>query len=402
MLLSGGRINYMKRRFLSFGLFFAVLILPAQRSGAESLHSPTWGFRIDLPEEFYYVDGDGRNSFAFACDAGASFAIRMYAQGAYPSVQGVAQDIKARLRSDGDIDYFEYNKKKAAIIKLAMTVSGEQLFGWGLCIALSENETNSPFLTALAYGPDEGVELLGLYFSCLDSIIPTDSERRFPGPIATYAYPRDTMVQKTIAGTGSEAPVGTLDAEAAQATVDREFAVLRRYEKSPAWKEAWIRFYRAIFRDSYERLAGIAFAFERDWYNETQGKGNAPEADNAWEFAQYALTWVQGFAYERDLLGSDFVNVVSAALEGRGDCDSRSMLWAIMLERNNIAATMMVSRDYSHAMGLVLIDSPVAGKAAFQFAGYNWIVAETTDRVDMGLIEARVSDPAFWLGISFY
>ena len=390
----------MKRHHLFLSLLFAALLLPAHRLGAESLHSPTWGFWIDLPEEFYYVDGDGKNGFAFACDAGASVTIRVYTQGTYPSVQGAAQDIKARLKSGGDIDYFEYNKKKTAIIKLAMTVSGEQLFGWGLCIALNENENNSPFLVALAYGPDEGVEFLALYFSCLDSIIPTDSERRYPGPIATYAYPRDTMVQKTIAGTKSEALVGSLDAEAAQAIVDREFIVLRRYANSPVWKEAWVRFYRAIFRDSYERLSGIAFAFERDWYSETQGRQGA-ETDNAWDFAQHALAWVQGFAYERDLLGSDFVNVVSAALEGRGDCDSRSMLWAIMLERNNIAATMMVSMDYSHAMGLVLLESPTAGKASFQFAGYNWIVAETTDKVGIGLIDARVSDPAFWLGISF-
>jgi hypothetical protein len=356
---------------------------------------------IDLPEEFYYAGGDGRNSFAFACDAGASLTLRAYARGAYPSVQKLAEDIKARLNSGGDIDYFVYNDKKAAVIELEMIVAGERLSGWGLCVSLNEDESNSPFLAALAYGPGDEAELSSLCLSCLNSIVPTSAERRYPGPIAMYAYPRDTMVQKTIAGTSSAALVGSNDEEAAQATVDREFAVLRRYANSPQWKEAWIRFYRAIFRDSYERLAGTAFAFERDWYSGTQA-GRAEGEDNAWDFAQYVLAWIQGFSYERDLLGSDFVNVVSAALEGRGDCDSRSMLWAIMLERNNIAAAMMVSREYSHAMGLVLLDGPGAGpKASFQLGDYNWVVAETTANVDLGLIGANVSDPALWLGIPF-
>jgi len=388
----------MKRHLFFLGLLFAALLLPVHHAGAESLHSPTWGFRIDLPEEFYYAAGDGRNSFAFESDAGASITLRVYARDAYPSVQRLAEDIKARLNSDGDIDYFDYNRKKAAIVELAMTVAGDGLSGWGLCVSLGEDESNSPFLAALAYGPGDAAGLSLLYLSCLDSIVPTDAERRYPGPIATYAYPRDTMVQKAIAGTNSQALVASADEEAAQATVDREFAVLRRYLDSPQWQEAWIRFYRAIFRDSYERLAGIAFAFERDWYSETQTGGAA--GDNAWDFAQYALSWVQGFAFERNLVGSDFVNAVSAALDGRGDCDSRAMLWAIMLERNNIAAAIMVSRNYSHAMGLTLLENP-GSKASFQLGGYNWIVAETTDKVDLGLIGSNVSDPAHWLGIPF-
>ena len=390
----------MKRHRCAVGLLVAVLFLPIYRSGAEPLHSPTWGFRIDLPEEFYYVEGDGRNSFAFDSDAGASFTIRLYPRGAYPSVQRLAEDIKTRLNSGGDIDYFDYNRKKAAIIELATTVSGEQLSGWGLCIALNEDEGSSPFLVALAYGPSDAADLASLHLSCLNSIVPTDAERRYPGPITMYAYPRDAVIQKTIAGTNSQALVGELDETAAQETVDREFAVLRRYLDSPKWREAWIRFYRAIFRDSYERLAGIAFAFERDWYRETQA-GKSEEEDNAWDFAQYTLSWVQGFAYERDLLGSDFVNVVSAALDGRGDCDSRAMLWAIMLERNNVAAAIMVSRDYSHAMGLALLEGP-GQVGTFELGGYKWVVAETTATVNLGLIGANVSDPARWLGIPFY
>jgi hypothetical protein len=111
-----------------------------------------------------------------------------------------------------------------------------------------------------------------------------------------------------------------------------------------------------------------------------------------------ALEWVQGFAYERNFSGSDFVNPVSAALEGRGDCDSRAMLWAIILEQANVSAAIMVSAGYGHAMGLV--DMEGTG-ARFDWAGKQWLVAETTARVSLGLIGEKVSDPAQWLGIIF-
>jgi hypothetical protein len=179
--------------------------------------------------------------------------------------------------------------------------------------------------------------------------------------------------------------------------VDREFAVLRGYLNAPLWKEAWIRFYRVLFRDAYERLADLAFVFERDWragYSQSSGAGGAEERD----FAQSALTWVQSFAYERDLLGSDFVNLTSAATQGRGDCDSRALLWAVILARNNIPTAIMVSRQYGHAMGLAQVQGP---GAVFEFDGKRWIVAETTADVDLGRIGESVSNPAHWIGVSF-
>jgi hypothetical protein len=97
-------------------------------------------------------------------------------------------------------------------------------------------------------------------------------------------------------------------------------------------------------------------------------------------------------------MGSDFVNLVSAATEGRGDCDSRALLWAVILEQANIPAAIMVSRDYGHAMGLAGLDG--AG-ARFDLEGKSWLVAETTAIVPLGLIGAGVSETSKWLGVSF-
>jgi hypothetical protein len=125
---------------------------------------------------------------------------------------------------------------------------------------------------------------------------------------------------------------------------------------------------------------------------------NAASADSR-AFAEKALAWVQGFSYDRDFEGSDFVNIVSAITEGRGDCDSRAMLWAIVLTHADIPAAMMISAEYSHAMGLADINGP---GARIEAGGINWLVAETTAKVDIGLIGQDMSDTEKWLGVLFY
>jgi hypothetical protein len=226
------------------------------------------------------------------------------------------------------------------------------------------------------------------HISALDSVAPSDAEARRPGPITEFSFPRGEKIEIAVKGTAFSALFRENDAEAAQSLVDREFTLLRQYENAPNWQQAWIRYYRAIYRDSWDRIANALFRLEREW--------NVRTDDRA--FAEKALAFVQGFNYERDLEGSDFVNLVTAISEGRGDCDSRSMLWAMILEQADIPAAMMVSRNHSHAMGLA--DIPGSG-ARFETGGKKWLVAETTDKVGIGLISAGKSDIASWLGVVF-
>jgi hypothetical protein len=270
--------------------------------------------------------------------------------------------------------------------------------GWGLCVELEGGEASRegsvPLLLALAYGPEDRAAIQYFSLSALDSIVPTPSDVRAPGIMTEFAFPREEPQRVKLANTRAEALVDKIDAEASQYIADREFAVLRYSADTPRWEEAWVRFYRMIYRDAYGRLADAAFALERRWNQ--RGAGNK-QTDA--ETAEKALAWVQSFTYERDLTGSDFVNPVSAALEGRGDCDSRALLWAIILGQANIEAAMMVSREYSHAMGLADIPGP---GARFELDRKQWLVAETTSVVALGRIATRNSDPGKWIGVNFY
>jgi hypothetical protein len=319
----------------------------------------------------------------------------------YASVEALARDVQRRLGSRGDTSFFKYRNKKAAVLELAFPNPGGQgrtsaLSGWGICVELGlpsgtglAAHTRRPLLLVLAYGPAEKEGLMVLYLSALDSIVPEEGDRRSPGLITEFSYPRQNLRLMPLASLGVEAWFYEEDAEASQALVDREFAVLKLSLPGPNLDEARKRFYRMIYRDSWDRLADAAFAVER--------KLNVPPRENR-DLAEQILHWVQGFSYERDLMGSDFVNLVSAAREGRGDCDSRAMLWALVLNHAAIPAAIMISPELGHAMGLADLSGP---GARFEAEKKRWLVAETTAAVALGLIAEDYSERSKWTGVMF-
>ncbi|MDR2783164.1 MAG: hypothetical protein LBB48_04890 [Treponema sp.] len=374
-------------RSYGFFLFFFVFSVAAH---AMQISFPSWGFFTDLPEEYELADGDMKSTYSFASPAGATVSIRAYPAGAYQSAEALAAAIQKQFNNTGETDVFEYRNRKAVILELAFSLGNAAIKGFGLCLELEgKGGPGTPFLLVLAYGDAAGGDLTTLHLSCLDSIAPDAGSLHAPGPVTVYSFPRGEQKTAALAGGVGEAAFFEHDAEAAQFVVDREDLVLRRYAQTPLWKEAWARFYRTIYRDSFERIQNAAFILERLW--------NVPAPGNR-GLASAALAWVQGFQYERDIEGSDFVNLVSAAIEGRGDCDSRALLWAVILEQAGVPAGIMVSAEYSHAMGIVDADGE---GARFSLDGKDWLVAETTARVDIGLIGQSMSDSNKWLGITF-
>ena len=377
----GSRVIVRNLFFFICSLFYVLSL------DASPLHSAAWGFRLDLPEGYEYIDGNNQDRYSFQGPNKAMFDVVVY-NGVYPDVEQMANDVSRRLGSSGEIALFEYEGKPAVLMDLHF----RGFSGWGVCVELAKRDAaaKTPLLCALAYSPSAGADMDLFHISALDSIAPSDLEARRPGPVMEFSYPRGEAVETQIKGTGFSALIRDNDAEAAQALVDREFNLLRHYENADSWQQAWIRYYRTIYRDSWDRVAAALFRLEREW--------NSGQDLDERAFAEKALAFVQGFTYDRDLEGSDFVNLVTAISEGRGDCDSRAMLLAMILEQADIPAAMMVSRAHSHAMGLA--DVP-GGGARFETGGKKWLVAETTDKVGIGLISAGMSDIASWLGVIF-
>jgi hypothetical protein len=408
--------------FIKGAIFFITLIFAAAEARTNPLYSPSWGFHIDLPEGYEFSEGDGKNQFSFRSRFGTFLDIVVYT--GKSSVEELAGEIEKKLSARGERHAYDNNRKKAVLSQLNFPDPQKRppgLSGWAFCVELkTPGNGAAPMLFVFAYGP-RGDAFQSLHLSVLDSIAPAEEDRLLPGPVTAFSYPAGEWERRPLAGTGKEAWFRKGDAEAAQALVDREFAVLRHYVDSPLWKEAWKRFYRAIYRDSFDRLKDAAFMLERIWAAGNPGEtaADGPTADNhsaenpagnapgkrsgeARIFAEKVLAWVQNFKYERNLMGSDFVNLVSAVQDGRGDCDSRALLWAIILEQAAIPSAIMVSREFGHAMGLADLEGEGA-RFLFTEGGreYRWLVAETTARVGIGRIGENVSEITKWLGIVF-
>jgi hypothetical protein len=370
------------KRFLILVFFIPVL------SFAESMYSPTWGFFIDPPEGYDYVDGDARDRFSFKGPGGALLDIAVY-YGRYAGIQEMVSDVNKRIGNKGEVDFFSYNNRLAAMIKLTFNNND----GWAFAVELDKNNGQQPLLIALAFGPSSEKGLEFFHISALDSICPSPAERRYPGPVIEYSYPRGEQKRVSIDSGSINVTIRENDAEASQVFIEREFQLLQYYVNSQKWQEAWVRYYKSIYRDSYDRIANPASIIVRSW-------GGPPSSGDAEKraFAQRVLKLVQGHKYERSSSGSDFLNLVTALTEGRGDCDSRAMICAILLSKADMRAAMMISHQYGHAMGLV----DVSGNGArFESYGTKWLVAETTADVDIGLIAQDVSDPKYWLGVIF-
>ncbi|MCL1815087.1 MAG: hypothetical protein FWG27_04635 [Treponema sp.] len=398
-------------------LICAILCL-ALSLWAEPLNSPTWGFRLDLPEGYELTGGDKKNQFSFSSSFGTSLDLIAYSGKA--SAAALAEELEKKLSNQGKKHVFMYNGREAAVMELRFTQGRNTITGWALCLELENpvapaggGPNVKGHLAAMAYGPDKA-ELQCLHLSVLDSIEGGDGDHRRPGAMTEYLYPRGGWITAALANTKETARFRENDAAAAQFVVDREFEVMKFYLTSPRWQEAWKRFYRAIFKDSFDRLEHAAFLLERSWNNALLNSGsgdiNPEEAERlgtrsaeAKNIAAKALEWVQGFEYERDLMGSDFINLVTAAREGRGDCDSRAMLWVIILSQSNISAGIMVSREFSHAMGLADLEGQGARFPMKDDSGreLRWMVAETTAQVALGLVGESVSEITKWLGITF-
>jgi hypothetical protein len=113
---------------------------------------------------------------------------------------------------------------------------------------------------------------------------------------------------------------------------------------------------------------------------------------------QALLSWFQDFSYVRTRGVSDFQSPLSCVVTAGGDCDSLGMAYVIVLRRLGFDAILLVSTKYSHAMAA--LDMPGPG-ARFTYEGKAYLVAEMTEKVNIGLIAKNMADPAFWVPVAF-
>jgi hypothetical protein len=366
-------------------LFFFV-----QSLCAELLKSKL-GFYIEMPAGFLDMKtGDNATRFAFTDPNGVmEFDIIAYEKGRFKNVEDLAAKSTALLKSGGEISAYSYQDRRAALAALDFQLDSVPMLGFAVFIEGRSSERDYALLAYVA--SDLFDDYADFILSCLDSFSIDAAALRTPGPISqfTLAWPPERHEARTIpmpGGLSAVLPWSEAEGRQEHETCLREYKVLSAYADEPElWLDAWTRFYRMAYRESGARLDRLALETAK----------NLPP-DDPTEQARRILAWVQQWNYERDPEGMDFIPPLTAAYEGRGDCDSRALVAAIILERLGIDAILMVSREYSHA--LLGVDVPGGGRR-FGFDGREYLVGETTDDVGLGMIAADQADFSKWIGI---
>lgn len=367
----------------------ALVLLASSGLEAELLKSKL-GFYVEMPAGFGLVQGDGATRFAFSDPNGVmEFDLFAYEEGRFDGIDALSAESLRNLRSGGACARFAYQQRDAAMATLEFKLGEAAMLGFAVFI---EGNGKEPDYALLAYAPSEMFDgYADFIISCLDSFSIDAEALRAPGPMSQYtlAWPPSRAEERKIAlpgGGTASLPWSAAEAKQESDTCLREYKVLTAYaDEEKLWPEAWARFYRMAYRESAARLDRLALEATRFM-----------PFDDPTEQARRVLAWVQGWSYERDRDGTDFIPPLSAVFEGRGDCDSRAVAAAILLERLGIDAILMVSKEYSHAM--LGVDVPGGGQR-FSFAGREYLVGETTADVGLGMIARDQSDFSKWMGI---
>jgi hypothetical protein len=386
------------RPLLLASLVFLLLVPLSRRASAELLWSET-GFFVDLPEGFSLGEGDGKTRFAFTSpDSNMEFDILVYDASRYPGAEACAADVLKKLGSTGERETYAYQGRNSVFAELVFSPGGRAKKGYAAFIGprtgarpgQTGQARQEPTIALLAWTDAARlVDYSDFIFSCVDAFSIDKAALRAPGPVSQYllAWPATRAATKKVLFGKTELllPWSAEEASQEEELAGREFRVLQAYANTQdQWQPAWARAYRMIYRESAPRLDRLAAELDRLL------------PDDPTEAARQILFWTQGFTYERDLKGIDFVDPLSSAYEARGDCDSRAMVAAIILERRGIDSILMVSDAYAHAM--LGVDVPGGGQR-FPFEGKDYLVGETTAKVGLGMISADQKDWSKWMGI---
>ena len=387
----------MKRKKIQHFLYFIFLTFClASPLEAELFTDSQLGYTIDLPEGFRAVTARAGSRYIYQhtlIPVGLQIALYPYRQ--FASVEAAAEHITAQLRAQKRAIRFLVQGNPALTANLQFTQQNQKQAGWLLVLPLAEQKGWLILLTTTQ--AERAQEYEPLMISCLDAVFTGRQSFFEPGPMIQAVYPKEGTVKKEVLFNGKKLSVyfDRSDSEANQAVIEREFALLTLYLDSPMQKKAWQRYYRMIYRDSLSRCRHLSLMLEKELI-EVDSKGKRPAAE---KITAALLTWMQDFTYTRDESGADFLNIPAVCTDRSGDCDSRAVLMAVLLQHFNIDSLVMIAPEQKHAVAAV--DCPGDG-ARFTHNGKRYLIAETTAKVPLGKIAQELADPSIWFAVDWY
>jgi hypothetical protein len=317
------------------------------------------------------------------------YEFRRYTGDTYKEAAEMDRRLREGFGDSGKGESFRYRNRAALYGSVDFSREGQRYYGYLLVL-----EGDREDLAALAYVeyPLRDVYRPMLH-SAVDALALGESGLINPGPVSIFNAPQQTEDGElaSIDFNGESLPMvhSPSEAKASQDFIEREAEVLNIYGGTRYADAAWRRYYRLIYRDLYSRLGPVYTALR-------QHIPRKKYSDR--ELAQLLLDWVQGFRYTKTGSLSDLLSPVAGAPLSEGDCDSRGLLYVVLLHRFDVDAILMVSYRYKHSVAAV--DVPGEG-ARFPYNDKKYLIAETTKDVSLGRIAQSMSEIEGWLGIDF-
>ena len=303
----------------------------------------------------------------------------------FSTADDMYENIKVGLAAQGEPVSFSYSGREAVFADLSFVNGRISVRGHAVFI-----NTEKFDYIILAYSQMHVYEAnRDFLLSCIDSFAINNDERFVPGPVSQFYHPdKDTeSVMLEINGINVYTEVNINEIDAAAMLIEREARMLVTYTNYNEFVSAWHRYYRIIYRDNYLRLENIVELLEDNFRLRQKSTKDK---------VVLLLDWIQNFDYYRTGTTSDLTSPVETAYFMSGDCDSRALLFIILLNYLNIDSILLVSTEYSHSA--VGVDMEGNG-AKIRFNNKDYLFAELTSVVDIGLVDSTMADPAGWISI---
>ncbi|MCA1754111.1 MAG: hypothetical protein LC641_05295 [Spirochaeta sp.] len=311
-------------------VIFILLLLAVGSVGelhARRLHNEQYEYYIDLPVGWDVIDAEDLSNVGFADPRSRAvvqvFAFERERFGSMPELVGY---FRSRYDARGEESEFRYQGDPAVLADLSFAAGEHSARGYFTFISSGEY-----WYVVSGFAPVNDYETYhDTLLSALDSFALGEVARRYPGPISQfyYPYPAPNIQEYEIAldEYALPLPADEGEIEASEVLIEREARLLNTwYEPGPpggAWEDAWRRFYRAIYRDNFMRLAPLVPELLRYFAHEEVDGDDVPAE---------LLRWLQEFAYRRLGGEADVQAPLSSLISGSGDCDSLGVVYAILL-----------------------------------------------------------------------
>lgn len=385
---------------LMFCLFVFVSIFCLN---AEILIDNEFGYYLDIPEgyQIQQSEDNGKSYLFYHQNIPVNLAIKIYSEAQYNNSMQVMKTALSKLsvtQTEENTSSITWNDRSCTVSNFTMLLD-KAYYTWAVCVPC---DVKNSYLYLMCYTPCDMKEITEQFIiSTINSLYMSEKYKNTAGIISSLAFKNTKEVSGVEKLNGKEFnfTIGDQDLEGNKFITDLEYSVLYLYKEHKAGIEAWKRFYRQIYKDSYERLKNFSEAFYKTYY--PQAKLNNPQNPDI-AYAQIVLDYVHTLQYKRNQgkNETDFTSMIEILYGVGNDCDSRSMMVCILLNYAGIDSIMLISPAYSHAMAGVNNNAP-GQKYTLQENGKTYLYGETTDNVTWGMLPQNYSDESQWIPIVF-